>query len=193
MIAFEFSEIANSALSALVYGAIFAILSQFTASLLSALKGVLVFLPRAFIYDGAAIIKLLAVKEIFEERIKVRNKIIDEIIVFMKVLVFGIGLILLSYIYLDGSIRLYMLFISVLSYFVSYRFINPFFQKTMNATINVIGFLLINGLRLIFFLPRKMAFLVVSCIKKSNHAKKIKNVIKCKRANVGLFLDKHKK
>ncbi len=100
MIGFTMKEILASVIYALSYGCLFA-LSEVTVGGVARLVSVI----KAFLRN-----RLHKSKKTIEKKVSVKKT--TGIVLPVKIFLFGIGFILLSYFALDGEVRLYMLAIS---------------------------------------------------------------------------------
>ena len=100
MIGFTMKEILASVIYALSYGCLFA-LSEVTVGGVARLVGVI----KAFLRN-----RLHKSKKTIEKKVSVKKT--TGMLLPVKIFLFGIGFILLSYFALDGEVRLYMLAIS---------------------------------------------------------------------------------
>lgn len=105
---FNIVEIVTSIISAFIYGMIFSILPlllRLISTVLGLFNHSVVYSERA---EGSS--KLDAVSQLVN---------LSSLQIFISVALFGIGFVTLSYIFLDGSIRLYTLSLALLGLYVS--------------------------------------------------------------------------
>ena len=129
MIHFTLSEIIISILGSVVFGILF--------SFLFACIQHIAILPEYLF--------LIFKKNDFKDFIKYEKKQCGFGLTLLMFFLFAIGFILLSYCFLDGCVRAYMLCISLLFFFIS--------KKVAFRAVTVIIFLTLNAL---FFIPAKI-------------------------------------
>lgn len=164
MISYTFTEIFNSLLSALVFGSVFSLFCSicrlarlYFGMLLSALYG-------SVVYDG----KLFSRPDLnrFERRHR-ESRLISEISAFFSVVLFFWGIILISYLTLDGDVRIYLVIFAFLAFLISERLFSRFFIKILCFGFELILFSFTVILRIII-LPFKIIFSFLSKIVRKN-------------------------
>lgn len=108
MIYFTAEELLRSVLHSIIYGAIYVVL-MLVCSLLIYNLGVILSAPRSFVHYQK-ITELPSANAFGCD-----TRVLGAASAFLKVLIFSLGYILLSYYSLDGMLRIYTLIISVLS------------------------------------------------------------------------------
>lgn len=111
MITFSIREIIFSALSAVIFGVVF---SAFVCTL-DMLIGVASSLPE-FLIASVRFDKVFPPARL---SVSARKRSVGPIYLFFCILIFALGFSLLSYISLDGEIRIYMLILSFASFYLS--------------------------------------------------------------------------
>lgn len=161
MIAFTVSEIILSLISATIYGISFAILLRLLAEIVPFVRCVLLFPKEVFFYKGS-------IREI--KRCEGRtgtpkgrfdvSKIFDGIYVTAAVFLFFFGFILISYAFLDGEIRLYMLIASLSCTFLAKKTVVDYFFTALGRCLFFVYSLLLMVCRIAVFPLRRLALLL---------------------------------
>lgn len=112
---FTLEEILSSILSAALFGAVFAVILVVLAVVFKELQLILSLPWQVFSYQGS--IKSKPTVRVLLPKSGKFSSFLDGAAVFVKILLFTVGFILLSYHSLDGSVRIYMLIISLAAYF----------------------------------------------------------------------------
>ena len=142
----SFMKVLESVVSAFVYGIVFSFLRSFAG---------IIFL----------VIKILYTHSISSHKKSLNHQKTTSFGIFISVVLFGLGFSIISYVFVDGCIRMYLLLFSLLGMYLSnitiVRFLNNIVLLSMTKTLNII-FLCIQKLK--------------SCITKFKfHLKKSKN------------------
>ena len=120
MITYSITEIILSIISAIIYGVIFAIFSCFLSSIFPFIKGIAAFPKHVLFYIGS--IKALPKRKNTENTVfkpfGVVN-IFSSLKCVAEIVLFFLGLVLVSYAFCDGEIRLYMLLLSAFALYAS--------------------------------------------------------------------------
>ena len=137
MIYYSLSEIAISALSALVYGLIFAFSLIFVKStLVRAYYFVQLFFSVCFCFSGGSL------KEKIRDGISGARESLrfGNLSAFLTVLLFSVGIILLSYYSLDGAVRIYTVALSLLTATSLYKYARAPIEALFDKLLFVILF-----------------------------------------------------
>ena len=143
MSGFSFSEILCSVFCAILYGAIFSIL-YCTIECLIYFLNLCKYIPKHGIFYS----KILSLS--IDTDVKETNKK-NTFFIFLRIIMFAIGFMLLSYITLDGKIRLYMLILSSASYLISNFVFFTFFKRIVTWIFEKIFMFLVVIFRLFAF------------------------------------------
>ncbi len=153
-----------SLLSALIYGMVFSLLCLLYELLLQLFKWLKFAFFASVCYSG----RLISFPKLPMENSRVHSNILFEIISAFSVILFSLGLTVLSYFTLDGKIRAFSFVFSLAGYMLSHcfltkntkRFLYFFLKKAILAIIII--------LRIVTYLPRAV-FLSIStkCGKKN--------------------------
>lgn len=141
MIYFSSSEILISVIASALYGVLFSLFSLAFVVFACLFKEFFRSVKNAFDYS----IKLSAIP------LKNPNKSTGGVYVFLGIIAFSLGYVLLCYFSLDASFRLYVLLISATTYFIFYSFINKIITPILNAIIFRVLFCLSAVLRIFAF------------------------------------------
>ena len=129
MTAFSVQEVIFSALFSFVYGGIYAVFLSILTVILNLVHSLKTFKISIFSYDN--IFK-------FKERIIAKNQNFESgILLFFEILLFSLGIILTSYVALDGVIRLYVLIIASASIFLFKITFSPLFLAFSSFVLEV--------------------------------------------------------
>ena len=120
----SFMKILESVVSAFVYGVVFSFLRSFT--------GIIFF-----------VIKTLYAHFISSPQKSLKHQKTTSFGIFISVVLFGIGFSIISYVFVDGCIRMYLLLFSLLGVYLSnitiVRFLNSVVLLTITKTLNIIA------------------------------------------------------
>ena len=126
MISFTINEILTSVLLSVIYGAIAAVLGHLFGSIIIFVKSFARLADDVLLYEG----KLIArVKADYQKHNSGFSLLYDWISVFLGIVAYTLGYIVLSYYLLDGVLRLYVLILSVSSFFVLRKLLHRAFNK----------------------------------------------------------------
>ena len=142
MIGFTGEEILYSVLYALVYGAGFALIYRFVSLLFRMLKSI-----PSICSDALFSKDNFKFNNTFDY---VKKQNVGAIYRFLSVIAFALGFILLSYLALDGEIRLYMLILSTASVYLVNLAFSVVFNRLFVFLINALVFAFVFVIRVIF-------------------------------------------
>ena len=159
MIAFTTKEIINSVFLSFAYGAISSFCYTIILTINSLLNNAPTIFERIVVFDN--------VFPVPHHRKLLDTKKKGPLIVFISILFFGIGFILLSYLALDGEIRLYMLIVSsALFYLLNLTFFD-IFRKIVFLIFDCFIVALSIPIRLFIYLLKKLFHLFIKFSNKS--------------------------
>ena len=164
---FSIVDIIRSILFASIYGLICGCLYKASACILAAILK-LVALPR----DILLLYKCFSLKNAksitLNQKLNLRSKVGKNIFEFFVFLTFGLGLILLFYVCLDGMLRLYVLVLFLLFFYVSSKTVGLYFELLFSHLFSFVHLILltISGFLLypIYKLSLYIAKLFTKCI-----------------------------
>lgn len=106
---------------------------------------------------------------------------------FLFVLFIGISYILLTYIFLDGAIRIFSLIFFIIGYILALKVISPFFSKAINKAVVLIqnsleqtAYVILFPIFRIFCVIKKLISPIILILSEKYRSKKIKLLIKRK-------------
>ena len=114
MVTFDLLTVLKAIISALIFGAIFSFFSTLISIICNILPTVILRLSNAFAHCGNSSENTRNIP------LSSKRNMWQTVLMFLS---FGIGFTILSYVALDGNLRLYMLFFAVISYRLSYKYI----------------------------------------------------------------------
>ncbi len=133
MISYTISEVILSLISAIIYGAAFAIFTQLARSVVPLLRYAAAFPLSVLFYDGSIrSMPVLSRKERKRLFPNILPRISEGVYAFFAIFAFFFGFILLSYAFLDGEIRLYMMATCALSFYFFKRIVILYAYKTVS-------------------------------------------------------------
>ena len=156
MIAFTYGEIVSSILLAILYGCLYAVLF----SLVCLIVNMVLSLPK-IIRDTLSFDKILPPPSF--KNLKTDNSC-GGFLSFICVILFTIGFLLLSYLALDGVIRIYMLILSFASFYLSKITFTEFLSRLFMAAFRRILSLLSIVVRVVIW-PLKRLFYMLFRLK----------------------------
>lgn len=159
---FTLKEIFNSVIYSIIYGFIFSAFYNLEKTLISNAKDIAEIPRNAIYYDK--VFSLLKQEKNYKFSI-------GKIFIFVSILLFTIGYVVLSYFALDGLIRFYVLFFSLISFYLSNILVFSKLGKLLYYTISFVLSLVTISLRLILY-PIKVLHNI------------IKKLIKSKKTNI---------
>lgn len=148
MMTFSAEEIFSSVIFALAYGAIFAVIFSLTVVLKEILAVSFAMLKSSLRYDK--IFPLPSLKNV-----KISNKS-GALISVVSIFLFAVGFSLLSYLALDGQLRLYMLILSFASFYLSKIAFSDIFSRVIFFAFRISFILIIFVIRLVLWLPKRI-------------------------------------
>ena len=154
MIYFSFFEIINSVIMAVAYGLFF----PFIPSLL--------LLVEAFTSSCFDILRSIGQGKKNRYKFKLKKEHPKKTFVVLNIVLFFLGFILLSYIALDGVIRIYLLIIVFASFYLSKIHIFCYFEKLLEAFVTFIIHVFSAFFEVISYPPRKVFSILRKIIKK---------------------------
>lgn len=169
MMHFTVSEIFSSVLFAFIFGAGCAFLYMLALSIFDQLAYILLFPKYIFCYSE----KILSIPPKTNSGRKEKG---SPVLTFFSIIIFTLGFILLSYFALDGSIRLYMLVISLSSLFLVKKVLLSKIFSLLNISVYYLFSYIIIALRVVtypflrsfFYIKKKI--LKQKCVLSSNRA-----------------------
>ena len=154
MIVFDFATIIESSVSALIFGLLFSFLYTLSALFFNAIYAFFFFLSKPNTTSNS--------EETDNILSKIKSTPLSIKVVF--ILLFGIGFTLLSYLTLDGIIRLYMIAISLFAFFLPERLLLQKFRSFLLTNITKLTVKIVN-----FF--KKTTKFIKKCAKNRKIAK----------------------
>ncbi|MBE6643893.1 MAG: hypothetical protein E7612_00780 [Ruminococcaceae bacterium] len=120
-------------------------------------------------------------ERIFEYR-KFNLTVIERTVLdFLFFTLFGVGFIILSYVTLDGYIRLYLIFLTLLFFFISCKFFRKIFVVVFDRILGIIYNIFLLCVSIALFPLYKLLKFIFNFIKKI--ARPIKRICMLKRSN----------
>jgi len=153
MMVFSGKEIMLSVIYAIIYGFGFSLFYQALLVLSVSIK----LLPNLFV----EILRFERIMPPPSAKKNIKNGKSGPILAFFSVLLFFIGFIIISYIFLDGEIRVYMLFLSSASLFVLYSAFCDFFKNIFSFFFDLI-LLVVSTLIRSLVLPFKKIYIILN-------------------------------
>ena len=150
---FSIQETYCSILSAAVYGCFFSFFCTTCYLLIEYAKMLIFALKCSFIYDGSLFTRL----EKNDDNKKTRSGLETEIFAAIKTVIFFLGLLLVSYVSLDGDVRIYVVSVAVCAFYLSNKLLVRFFTRVLIFLFDKIMYALTVFLRIIL-LPFKLIF-----------------------------------
>lgn len=123
MIVFTSQEIAFSLLCAVIFGVLFSVICSLMTVLFSLLKKIRTFPHDIIKYDKISSVTVSKTPS-SAKKTSLAGKIFG-------IILFTVGFVLLSYLCLDGTIRVYMIFLSIASFYLSKVAFFDFLQKAL--------------------------------------------------------------
>lgn len=156
MIAFTTGEILLSVIYALIFGAGFAVLTSAVDMLLGVALTLPTFAREVFCFD-----RILPPPKLSQAGTG-RKK--GALYIFLCVILFAIGFSLLSYVSLDGQIRIYMLALAFASFYLSKSVFCDFLTKLFLSLFKLI----LSGLTVVLRLIISPFFIILKAVKKAD-------------------------
>ena len=156
MMTFSTREIFSSVVFALAYGSIFAMFFSFILAIKGSLALVWNLLKETVKYN-----KILPLPSFKGAKISIKSGAALSIIAIFS---FAIGFSLLSYMSLDGQLRLYMLILSFASFYLSKNVFCDIFTVAFLLALKVVFILFALVVRVVLLLPKKI-YTIVHIIK----------------------------
>lgn len=148
MMTFTTEEIFSSVIFALAYGAIFAIFLSFTVILKQSIALMLDMLKTTPDFE-----KILPLPSFGKIKISYKSGVFISVV---SIFVFAVGFSLLSYLSLDGQLRLYMFILSFASFYLSKTAFLGIFSRAILFVVKVLLFLLVLAIRILLWLPKRV-------------------------------------
>ena len=145
---FSAEEIFSSVIFALAYGAIFAVIFSLTVVMKESLAVFFNMLKNSLRYD-----KIFPLPSY--EKVKISNKT-GAFISVVSIFLFAVGFSLLSYLALDGQLRLYMLTLSFASFYLSKIAFFDIFSRVILFAFRISFILIVFIVRLVLWLPKRI-------------------------------------
>ena len=148
MMTFSTEEIFSSVIFALAYGAIFAIILSFVVVLKESLVAILDMLKTTLSYE-----KIFPLPSFSGVKISYKSSAFISVI---AVFLFAVGFSLLSYMSLDGQLRLYMLILSFASLYLSKIAIFDIFSRVILLALKAFFIIIALIVRVALWLPKRL-------------------------------------
>ena len=145
---FSAEEIFSSVIFALAYGTIFAVILSLTVVLKESLA-----VSFAMLKSSLRFYKIFPLPSL--KNLKISNKS-GALISVVSIFLFAIGFCLLSYLTLDGQLRLYMLTLSFASFYLSKIAFFDIFSGVIFFGFRISFILIIFVIRLVLWLPKRI-------------------------------------
>ena len=197
MIAFALREIVLAIFSFLLFGVLFGILYSVSDLLREILGRMLLLIPYAYI----SVVKKEKSIEVSSGRFR-KNKILEGIYEALIILIIGIILIFLYYIYLDSSFRVYPLVFLGAGFYVAKRYIGDYCYKALlvvfDKTYGIMFFLtkyIVTPPYLLFLFCKRLAAKIYRPIQKHCATRYSDRITERKKREVNIIfylLDKNK-
>lgn len=153
MIQLTLSKVLFSVLCATCFGILIAVLGITGRVALSEIRILPGVLRSVFVYDGKP--WGIARGRFIAPPSASKSRLAEEILRFLQIIGFSFLFIILSYFALDGQIRVYMLSISLLSLFLTRKFLSKTIFPVLCVIMGEIYRFIAIALRLAFYIPRK--------------------------------------
>ncbi len=152
MIWYSFREIFAAVASALIYGGVFGIFVFFVKSITYLSKAVYSAFLAVFFYTGS----LFSVDCVFEYDEKNKSEIFSEIFSSLSVILYTLGLSVVSYYTLYGECRIFLVIFSLFSFILFNRFLTPMAHRLLFFILRRIFIIPVILLRLLFYIPGRL-------------------------------------
>lgn len=149
MMSFSEREILLSVVYSMIYGVIFSSFYSFILVTSSMVKSIPIVLKKILVFD-----KLLPAPKTRSCITKSSGKITA----FLSVIAFALGFSLLSYIALDGQIRIYMLVLSSASLYISNFVFFGIFEAVISSVFDIVIFVISLSVRCLIMAVKKVNF-----------------------------------
>ena len=161
---FAWSEIVTGMVSAAIYGSLFAFVVCFVRTCIAMADDILKGIRAVFLYKGNA----FDVSE-FTSAARVHKTVDGEIIRAFWVILYTLGFFVASYIGFDGEIRLYMLLISICSFYIIKTLVGITIEKLIFVIIRLVLRLFVPLTRILFYPLRAIFLFAAGKLKKIPH------------------------
>ena len=154
MIQFTLSQIAFSVLGALLFGVFVAALFTVASVVVSEIKVLPSVVRSVLVYTGKP--WKIGRMEFIGVPVVPKSRLLGELLQFFKIVLFSLLFLVLSYVMLDGKIRVYMLALSLLSLFLTRVFLGKTLYPAVMGIVGTVFWVSVIVLRLFAFLPRRI-------------------------------------